>query len=123
MTAFDYSTNKMIMYFLQPVVTDPKSAIDYRITEFEVNADTIHELDQIEFHRSASEMLYSKVVRKTMSATMLQKIVSNLQTQMKLDKASLHAKDLRIKSLEDLVIETGVDPSNTEVGKIDKEKE
>ena len=36
---------------------------------------------------------------------------------MKLDKASLHAKDLRIKSLEDLVIETGADPSNTEVAK------
>ena len=44
-TAFDYSTNKMIMSFLQPVVTDPKSATDYRKTEFEVNDDTIHELD------------------------------------------------------------------------------
>ena len=52
-----------------------------------------------------------------MSATMLQKTISNSQTQMKLDKASLHAKDLRIKSLEDLVIETGADPSNTEVAK------
>ena len=36
---------------------------------------------------------------------------------MKLDKASLHAKDLRIKSLEDLVIETWMDPSNIEVAK------
>ena len=62
-------------------------------------------------------MIYSKVVSKTMSATMLQKTISNLQTQMKLDKASLHAKDLRIKSLEDLIIETRVDPSNTEVAK------
>ena len=52
-----------------------------------------------------------------MSATMLQKTVSNLQTQMKLDKASLHAKDLRIKSLEDSVIEIGVDLSNIEVAK------
>ena len=52
-----------------------------------------------------------------MNATMLQNTVSSLQTQMKLDKASLHAKDLRIKSLEDSVIETGVDPSNTEVAK------
>ena len=34
---------------------------------------------------------------------------------MSLDKASLHAKDLRIKSLEDLVIQTGVDPSNIQV--------
>ena len=36
---------------------------------------------------------------------------------MKLDKASLHAKDLRITTLEYLVIETGVDPSNIEVSK------
>ena len=97
-TAFDYSTIKMIMSFLQPMVTDPRSATDYRKTEFEVNADAIHELDQIEFRRSASKMLYSKVVSKTMNVTMLQKTVSNLKTQMKLDKASLHAKDLRIKS-------------------------
>ena len=46
---------------------------------------------------------------------MLQKTMSNLQDQMSLDKASLHAKDLRIKSLEDLVIQTGVDPSNIQV--------
>ena len=34
---------------------------------------------------------------------------------MKLDKASLHVKDLRIKSLEDLVLQIGVDPSNIQV--------
>ena len=34
---------------------------------------------------------------------------------MKLDKASLHAKDLRIKSLEELVLKIGVYPSNIQV--------
>ena len=100
------------MSFLKPTVTDPKSIADYTKTDVEVDIDTIHELDLIEFHRSTTEILYSKVVNKTMSATMLQKTVSNLQNQMKLEKASLHAKYLRIKSLEYLVIETGVDPSN-----------
>ena len=52
-----------------------------------------------------------------MSASMLQKTVTNLQTQMKLDKASLHAKELRIKALEDLVIEAGADPANVEIAK------
>ena len=60
-------------------------------------------------------MLYSKVVNKTVSATRLQNTVFNLQDQMKLDKASLHVKDLRIKSLEDLVLQFGVDPSNIQV--------
>ena len=44
-TEFDYSTKKIIMSFLQLLVTDPKSAIDYRKTEFAVNTDTIHEID------------------------------------------------------------------------------
>ena len=52
-----------------------------------------------------------------MSASMLQKTVTNLQTQMKLDKASLHAKEMRIKALEELVIEAGEDPSNVEIAK------
>ena len=60
-------------------------------------------------------MLYSKVVNKTVSVTRLQNTVFNLQGQMKLDKASLHAKDLRIISLEDLVLQIGVDPSNIQV--------
>ena len=80
-----------------------------------MDADTIRELDQIEFHTSTTEMLYSKVVIKTMSTTMLKKNVSNLQDQMSLEKASLHDKDLRINSLEDLFIQTGVDPSNIQV--------
>ena len=88
---------------------------DYRKTKLEVDSKSIHELDQIEFHRHTSEMLYSKVVTKTMSTLNLQNIVFNLQDQMKLDKASLHAKDLRIKSLEDLVLQIRVDPSNIQV--------
>ena len=50
-----------------------------------------------------------------MSGLNLQNTTFNLQDQMKLDKASLHAKDLRIKSLEDLVLQIGVDPSNIQV--------
>ena len=36
---------------------------------------------------------------------------------MKLDKASLYANNLKIKALEDLVIEVGADPANMEVAK------
>ena len=38
-----------------------------------------------------------------------------MQDQIKLDKVSLYAKELRIKSLEDLVLQIGVDPSNIQV--------
>ena len=55
-------------------------------------------------------MLYSKVVDKTRSATQMQNTIFNMKNQMRLDKDSLHAKDLRIKSLEDLVLQIGVGP-------------
>ena len=105
------------MSFLKPIVADPKTVADYSKTYLEVDADAIHELDQIYFHRSTTEMLYSKVVNKTMSACKLQKTVSNLQTQMKFDKASLHVNGLRIKSLEDFSIEAGAGPANIEIAK------
>lgn len=47
-----------------------------------------------------------------MNSISLEKTLINLQTQMKLDKASLYANNLKIKAIEDLVIEAGADPAN-----------
>jgi len=47
-----------------------------------------------------------------MAASRLQASVKNIQLQLKLDKISFLAKDTKIKSLEDLVIKLGYDPSN-----------
>ena len=60
-------------------------------------------------------MLYSEIVDKTKSATQLENTIFNMQDQMRLDKTSLQEKELRIKSLEDLVLQIGVDPSNIQV--------
>ena len=87
---------------------------DYKKVEFEVDTENVHELDQIEFHRHSSEMLYSTVVTKAMSATKLQNTIINMQDQMKLEKGSLYAKYLRIKALEDLILQVGYDPSNVQ---------
>ena len=38
-----------------------------------------------------------------------------MKDQLKVEKASSYAKDTRIKSLEELVIEVGYDPSKTKV--------
>ena len=37
---------------------------------------------------------------------------------MKLDKGSLYAKYLRIKALEDLILQIGVDPSNVQAAEV-----
>ena len=93
------------MSYLQPTNSAPKIVTNYKKMEFEVDTKKVHELDQIEFHRHSSKMLCSTMVTKAMSVTNLQNTIINLQEQMKLDKGSLYAKDLRIKALEDLILQ------------------
>ena len=52
-----------------------------------------------------------------MSVEKLQNTIINMRDQMKVDKAFSYAKDLRIKSLEELVIQVGYDPANVKVAK------
>ena len=94
----------MIMSFLQPTTSAPKTVADYKKVAFEVETENFHELDQIEFHRHSSEILYSTTVTKAMGATKLQNNILNMQDEMKLEKGSLYEKDLRIKALEDLIL-------------------
>ena len=53
-----------------------------------------------------------------MSAQKLQNTISNIQDQMNMDKASLYAKDLRIKVLEELVLQVGYDPTNIKAAEL-----
>lgn len=57
-------------------------------------------------------MIYSTLTAKAMATYKLQDSLDNVKAQFKLEKASSQAKDTRIKSLEDLVIELGHDPSD-----------
>jgi len=71
-----------------------------------VLARDIHPIDQIELHQQAGEMIYSTLTGKAIAAH------NNISTQFQLEKASSEAKDIRIKSLEDLIIELGHDPKD-----------
>ena len=51
----------------------PTTIADYKKFDFEVPVESIHPLDQIEFHKQSSEMLYSTMTTKAMSAQKLQK--------------------------------------------------
>ena len=68
LSTFDYSNQKLIMSVLQPTVKTPKAVANYKKNDLEVQIDKIHALEQIEFHRQTSEMLYSIVTNKAMSA-------------------------------------------------------
>lgn len=55
-------------------------------------------------------MIYSTLTSKAMDAYRLQESLNNNIAQFKLEKASSNVKDIRIKSLEDLIIELGHGP-------------
>jgi len=57
-------------------------------------------------------MVYSTLIGKSMVAHRFQDSLDNVTVSYKLEKASSEAKGNRIKSLEDLVIELGHDPTD-----------
>ena len=60
-------------------------------------------------------MVFSTLAHASSIAPKLQVSLGNVQTQLKLEKISSFAKDNRVKSLEELVIKIGYDPSNVKV--------
>lgn len=100
------------MSFLKPIVQQPKSLADYLKTDFEVLAKDIHPIDQIELHKQTGEMVYSTLTSKAMMAHRLENSLNNTTSQLQLEKASSQAKDNRIKTLEDLIIELGHNPKD-----------
>jgi len=57
-------------------------------------------------------MIYSTLTGKAIVAHQLQNSLNNILAQFQLEKASSQAKDTRIKSLEDLIIELGHNPKD-----------
>ena len=57
-------------------------------------------------------MIYSTLIGKAIASHQLQNSLNNISTQFQLENASSQARDTRIKSLEDLVIELGHDPKD-----------
>jgi len=88
----------------------PQSAANYIRTNLEVLANDIQPMEQIELHRKTSEMVYSTLTNKALLAHKLKNSLNNTSAQLELEKASSLAKDNRIKSLEEIIIELGHDP-------------
>lgn len=78
----------------------------------EVFSKDIHPVDQIELHKQVGEMVYSSLAEKTLQTHQLQNSLHNTSVQLELEKSSSQAKDNRIMSLEEIIIELGHDPSD-----------
>ena len=100
------------MSHFMPTMLQPQLAADYIRTNLEVLAKDIHPMDQIDLHKQTGEMVYATLADKTMLANRLENSLNNTAAQLELEKASSLAKDNRIKSLEDIIIELGHDPKD-----------
>jgi len=112
MVAYDIQDGKMTLSHFRPIMQQPQLATDYIRTNLEVLSKDIHPMDQIELHKQTKEMVYSTLANKTLMAHKLQNSLHNIAAQLELEKASSQAKDNRIKSLEEIIIELGHDPTD-----------
>ena len=69
-------------------------------------------MDQIELHKQTGEMVYATLAGKAMLAHELKESLKNTNTQLDLEKMSSLAKDNRIKTLEEIIIDLGHDPKD-----------
>src|SRR5690606_21464115 len=62
--------------------------------------------------KKTSEMVYSTLADKAIQAQQSQNSLNNTSAQLELEKASSLAKDNKIKSLEEIIIEIGHNPKD-----------
>ena len=112
MSVYDIQKEKIIFSHFKPKGPQPKTAADFVKTRVEVLARDIHPMDQIELHKQAGEMVYATLVEKATMAHELKESLKYTNTQLDFERMSSLAKDNRIKSLEEIIIDLGHDPSD-----------
>lgn len=109
---FDAEKGQFQMAFMEPLVLTPRSAGDYKASIFSIYTNKIHEIVQINLHKQTRELIILSLTSLAMIVSKLQLSLNNMNYQLKIENMSSFAKDNRIKSLEDLVINIGHDPKD-----------
>jgi len=102
----------MILSHFKPKIPQPQTTADYVKTNLEVLAKGIHPMDQIELHKQTGEMVYATLADKAILAHELKESLKNTNTQLDLERMSSSAKDNRIETLEEIIVDLGHDPKN-----------
>jgi hypothetical protein len=71
----------------------------------------------MDMHRQIGEMIYSRLINTAIKTSKLQVSLTNIRSQLNVEKISSLAKDNKIKSLEELVLKIGYDPANVKATK------
>jgi hypothetical protein len=66
----------------------------------------------MEMHRQTWDMIFSTLENTSLIAAKLHVSFNNVQSQLKMETIYSLAKDKKIKSVEELVLKIGYDPSN-----------
>ena len=69
----------------------------------------------MDMHKQSGEMLFSTMTNTAMALSKLRTTLSNVKSQLKIEKISSLEKDNKVKSLEYLVIKIGYDPTDVKV--------
>jgi len=78
----------------------------------------------MDLHRQSGEMLFSTMTTIAMSLSKLITTLSNVQSQLKIEKMSSFAKDNKLKFFEDIIVKIGCDPQDyKEIEEILKKKD
>ena len=112
MSAFDVDEGKLTMSHFIPTALQPQSTADYLRTNLEVLAKDIHPMDKIELHKQTGEMVYAALADKTLENYKLTSSLNATASQLELERASSQAKDNRIRSLEEIIVEIGHNPND-----------
>ena len=114
-STFDTQKGQMQIGFLQASIPSPNTANDYKKSLFSFKVDQINPIHQMDLYKQTLDMLYSTLTNKVMPASKLQSSFINIKSQLKLENISSLAKDIKIKSLEDLAIKLGYNPKDLKV--------
>lgn len=110
MGAYDFKEEKIILSNFKLKIPQPQTVVDYIKTSLEVLSKDIDMMDKIELHKQTCGMVYATLADKAMLAHQLTESLKNTNTQLDLERMSSSAKDNRIKTLEEIIMDLGHDP-------------
>jgi hypothetical protein len=109
---FETERGTMKMEFLQEQVPHPKTTTEFKKTSLEFDVKDVLLVHQMDMHRKTRDMIFSTLITTSINDSKFQVSLNNIQSQLKVEKISPLAKDNKIKSLEELVLNIGCNPTN-----------
>ncbi len=114
LSTLDNKKGEFKLAFLEPKASAPRDFVDYKTYVLYFNTKQIHPIEQSNLHRQTREMIYFSLTSSPSNVSKLHNSLNNTIAKLKTENTSSLEKDIRIKSLDDLVIKLCLDPKNVD---------